>query len=99
VSEFAAPKYQKILSYTTGWLCAVGWQVFLASVAFMVGGIIQGLIALNDDTYSFQAWHVTLLTIGIMAAFRRGLHLDLTLGRILCSVHPNVGPLASRESI
>jgi choline transport protein len=56
VSEFAAPKYQKILSYTTGWLCAVGWQVFLASVAFMVGGIIQGLIAL----------HVTLLTIGIM---------------------------------
>jgi choline transport protein len=44
----------------------VGWQVFLASVAFMVGGIIQGLIALNDDTYGFQAWHATLLTIGIM---------------------------------
>jgi choline transport protein len=54
------------LSYTTGWLCAVGWQVFLASVAFMVGGIIQGLIALNDDTYGFEAWHATLLTIGIM---------------------------------
>lgn len=66
VSEFAPPKYQKILSYTTGWLCAVGWQVFLASVAFMVGGIIQGLIALNDETYGFEAWHATLLTIGIM---------------------------------
>lgn len=32
----------------------------------MVGGIIQGLIALNYPEYGFQAWHATLLTIGIM---------------------------------
>lgn len=51
----------------TGWLCATGWQVFLASVAFMVGGIIQGLIALNNPDYGFDRWHATLLTIAIMA--------------------------------
>lgn len=65
-SEFAPPKYQKILSYMTGWLCCTGWQVFLASVAFMVGGIIQGLIALNYPDYEFDRWHATLLTIAIM---------------------------------
>lgn len=66
VSEFAPPKYQKFLSYTTGWLCAVGWQVFLASVAFMVAGILQGIIALNYENYGFEAWHATLLTIAVM---------------------------------
>ena len=67
VSEFAPPRYQKGLSYLTGWLCATGWQVFLASVAFMVAGIIQGLIALNNPDYSFQSWHATFLTIALMA--------------------------------
>ncbi|KAK6399016.1 hypothetical protein LTR65_000574 [Meristemomyces frigidus] len=66
VSEFAPPKYQKGLSYVTGWLCATGWQVFLASVAFMVAGIIQGLIALNNPNYGFEAWHATLLTMALM---------------------------------
>jgi len=51
-----------------GWLCAIGWQVYLAGVCFMVGGIIQGLIALNDDTYVPQAWHATLLTIAIISS-------------------------------
>ncbi|KXT12499.1 hypothetical protein AC579_7343 [Pseudocercospora musae] len=62
VSEFAPPKYQKPLSYATGWLCATGWQVFLASVAFMIG-----LIALNNPDYAFERWHATLLTIAIMS--------------------------------
>ena len=33
----------------------------------MVGTIIQGLVALNDETYGFQAWHGTLLTIAIIS--------------------------------
>lgn len=33
----------------------------------MVGGIIQGLIALNNPDYGFDRWHATLLTIAIMA--------------------------------
>ncbi|RMZ89389.1 hypothetical protein DV736_g3379, partial [Chaetothyriales sp. CBS 134916] len=67
VSEFAPPKVQKLLSYLVGWLCAIGWQVYLAGVCFMVGGIIQGLIALNDTTYVPQRWHTTLLTIAVIS--------------------------------
>ncbi|KAK0261593.1 hypothetical protein LTR35_017846 [Friedmanniomyces endolithicus] len=66
VSEFAPPRYQRLLSYFTGWLCAIGWQTFLASVCFLVGTIIQGLIALNDDTYGYERWHGTLLTIAVI---------------------------------
>jgi choline transport protein len=50
-----------------GWLCATGWQVFLASVAFIVGTIIQGLIVLNNEKYEYQAWHGTLLAIAVIS--------------------------------
>lgn len=49
-----------------GWLIAIGWQVYLASVAFLCGTIIQGLIALNISTYIWHNWHGTLLAIGVM---------------------------------
>lgn len=32
----------------------------------MVGGIIQGLIALNNPDYGFERWHATLFTIAVM---------------------------------
>ncbi|KAK5046045.1 hypothetical protein LTR84_008502 [Exophiala bonariae] len=63
VSEFAPPRIQKLLSYLVGWLSAIGWQVYLAGVAFMVGGVIQGLIALNVEDYVWHNWHGTLLSI------------------------------------
>ncbi|KAH8810578.1 amino acid/polyamine transporter I [Xylogone sp. PMI_703] len=67
VSEFAPPRFQKFLSYIVGWLCAIGWQVYLAGVCFMVGTIIQGLIALNVTDYVWHNWHGTLLTIAVIA--------------------------------
>lgn len=36
VSEFAPPRFQKGLSYATGWLIAMGWQTFLCGVSFSV---------------------------------------------------------------
>ena len=42
--------------------------MYLAGVCFMVGGIIQGLIALNNPTYVPERWHGTLLTIAIIAS-------------------------------
>jgi hypothetical protein len=82
VSEFAPRKYQKILSYYSGkhlfdschtqrltalgWLTAIGWQVYLASVCFLVGTIIQGLIVLNLPTYVYERWHGTLLAMSIV---------------------------------
>lgn len=50
-----------------GWLTAIGWQVYLASVCFLVGTIIQGLIALNVPDYGYQRWHGTLLAIAVIA--------------------------------
>lgn len=33
----------------------------------MVGGVIQGLIVLNNaDTYTYQPWHATLITIAVI---------------------------------
>jgi choline transport protein len=50
-----------------GWLCAIGWQAYLAGSCFMVGIVIQGLIALNVESYVWQAYHGTLLTIAVVA--------------------------------
>ncbi|KAL8845907.1 MAG: hypothetical protein Q9221_008964 [Calogaya cf. arnoldii] len=61
VSEFAPPRHQKFLSYMVGWICMTGWQAGLLSVSFLVGTIIQGLIVLNNPTYTFERWHGTLL--------------------------------------
>ncbi|KAK5080003.1 hypothetical protein LTS08_008914 [Lithohypha guttulata] len=65
VSELAPRRYQKTLSYFAGWLTGLGWQVYLASVAFLVGTIIQGLIALNVSDYVWKNWHGTLLAIAV----------------------------------
>ncbi|KAM0722080.1 hypothetical protein Q7P37_003006 [Cladosporium fusiforme] len=67
VSELASPRYQKVLSYTTGWLITLGWQTFLAGVSFSVAGLILGLAVLGSPNYVIQPWHQTLLTIAIVA--------------------------------
>jgi amino acid transporter len=41
VSELAPPRFQKGLSYTTGWLITLGWQTFLCGVSFSVVGFRQ----------------------------------------------------------
>ncbi|OQE27577.1 hypothetical protein PENSTE_c004G04882 [Penicillium steckii] len=65
VSEFAPPSCQKFLSYMTGWLCAMGWQCAIVSIAYLAGTIIQGLIVLNHPEYDAQPWQGTLLVIAI----------------------------------
>lgn len=66
VSEFAPPSAQKFLSYIVGWLCVLGWQVGTAAVAFLAGQQIEGLIILNNDSYTHHRWHTTLLVIAIV---------------------------------
>ncbi|KAK5658294.1 hypothetical protein OQA88_2269 [Cercophora sp. LCS_1] len=65
VSEFSSPQTQRFLSYITGWVSVLGWQVGLASVAFLVGTMIQGLLVLNYPDYAFENWHGTLFVIAI----------------------------------
>ncbi|KAL4803705.1 amino acid/polyamine transporter I [Aspergillus unguis] len=65
VSEFAPRRFQKFLSYITGWLTAIGWQCAIVTIAMLAGTIIQGLIVLNNPGYDFERWHGTLLVVAI----------------------------------
>ncbi|OAA47142.1 amino acid permease 2 [Metarhizium rileyi] len=67
VSEFAPDRYQKILSYLTGWTSTLAWQAGNAQGLFIVGSIIQSIITINDHTYSPANWHGTLLVMAITA--------------------------------
>ncbi|RKU42407.1 hypothetical protein DL546_005020 [Coniochaeta pulveracea] len=67
VSEFAPPGTQRFMSYIVGWISVLGWQTGLASLAFLVGTMIQGLITLNNPDYVPQGWHGTLLVIAVTA--------------------------------
>jgi choline transport protein len=65
VSEFAPKKHQRFLSYIVGWLCVLGWQTGIASIAYLAGGQIQGLVILNNGGYVPERWHGTLLVIAV----------------------------------
>lgn len=43
----------------------MGWQTGIASISFLAGTQIQGLLVLNDSTYGYERWHGTLLVIAI----------------------------------
>lgn len=66
VSEFAPSFIQKRLSYLTGWLSVLGYQIGVTITSFSAGLIIQGLIILNHpDTYVPETWHATAIAMGI----------------------------------
>ncbi|KAK5136332.1 hypothetical protein LTR08_003705 [Meristemomyces frigidus] len=65
VSEFAPRSAQRFLSYITGWLCVLGWQVNIGSGSYLVALQIQGIIILNDASYVSQPWHATLMIIAV----------------------------------
>src|ERR1700712_500059 len=55
------------LTYSNvGWLCAITWQTGVAGGAFLTGTTIQGLFVLNIETYNYQRWHGSLLTLAIL---------------------------------
>lgn len=44
-----------------GWLGVLGWQTGAATVSYLAGQQIQGLILLNNPSYIPKVWHGTLL--------------------------------------
>ncbi|KAF2664356.1 putative GABA permease [Microthyrium microscopicum] len=66
VSEFAPVRYQKFLSYMSGWLSTMAWQAATASSGTLIGGIIQALISLNNPNYASPPWQLFLLAIAVM---------------------------------
>lgn len=63
VSEFAPARFQKMLSFFTGWYSTLAWQAGNAQGLFLTGTLIQTLISINDETYPFPNWQGTLLVI------------------------------------
>ncbi|KAK3109703.1 hypothetical protein LTR53_016757 [Teratosphaeriaceae sp. CCFEE 6253] len=66
VSEFAPESCQRFLSYMTGWTSTLAWQSGNAVGIFLVGSLIQCIIAINDESYGFPAYQCTLLAFGAM---------------------------------
>ncbi|KAF7591834.1 hypothetical protein BBP40_001031 [Aspergillus hancockii] len=66
VSEFASPRYQKSLSYITGWMSVLAWQAGTASGSFLTGTIIQGLISVRNPNYDAQGWQGTLFVFAMI---------------------------------
>jgi amino acid transporter len=66
VSEFASPRYQKFLSYITGWMSVLAWQAGTASGSFLTGTIIQGLISVRNPDYDPKGWQGTLLVFSMV---------------------------------
>ncbi|KAK5740131.1 hypothetical protein LTR17_004843 [Elasticomyces elasticus] len=71
VSEFSPPKYQKVLSYVTGWFALLGWQTSLVGTAYAAGQQFEAMAALSDPNYTIQGWQGCLFTVGLttMATF------------------------------
>ncbi|KAI9756785.1 MAG: DNA replication protein psf2 [Chaenotheca gracillima] len=67
VAMLSPPEYYKFLSYLTGWVNVIGWQAVTASVAFLGGTILQGLLVLNYPNYVFERYHGTLLFYAVIA--------------------------------
>ncbi|KAJ5291448.1 amino acid permease [Penicillium angulare] len=76
----ASTKYQKFLSYITGWWTVLGWQTALASLAFLTGTTIQGAATLGNQQYDAQPWQGTLL---VWAALVFALLANLAGGKVL----------------
>jgi choline transport protein len=50
-----------------GWLGVLGWQTAAATVSYLAGKTIQGLIKLNKPDYDLKAWHGTMLIWSVLA--------------------------------
>ena len=68
VSEFAPPSIQKELSFAVGWLCALGWQAAMPSVAYVGAQQVLALISVCNRDYVIQGWHGALLTMAFVLA-------------------------------
>ncbi|CAK3885212.1 amino-acid permease [Lecanosticta acicola] len=68
VSEFAPAHLQRPLSYAVGWLCALGWQAAMPTVAYIGAQQVLALIAICDTSYVIQGWHGALMTMAFVLA-------------------------------
>jgi choline transport protein len=80
VSEFAPRRFQKHLSFLTGWLVVLAWQSSMVGASYGAAMQIEAIIALANPDYLIKGWHGALLTMAV-ASF--GIFLNVYLIRKL----------------
>lgn len=63
---FPGEQPKQMILTTAGWLTVVGWQVASASVAYLAGTLMQGLITLNYPSYQAKLWQGTLFNWAVI---------------------------------
>ncbi|PSS15140.1 hypothetical protein M430DRAFT_142583 [Amorphotheca resinae ATCC 22711] len=58
---FAPPRIRNFMTWMQGWITVFAWQAACTSICFVVATQIQGLVILNDSSYTPKRWHGTLL--------------------------------------
>ncbi|RGP74084.1 hypothetical protein FSPOR_1779 [Fusarium sporotrichioides] len=61
VSEFSPPKYQKILSYASGWMTTLGWLASFASSCYTIAFQVQACINVTNPDFAFTPWQIALI--------------------------------------
>lgn len=70
-----------------GWQCTIAWQATVASSSFLSGTIIQGLLVLAYPSYTFEAWHGTLLLYAVLVV---ALAFNTFLGKYLPLIESSI---------
>jgi choline transport protein len=83
VAILAPESCSNFLSYTTGWITVIAWQAACASVAWINGTLILGLVSLNYPEYEMQMWHAVLV---VWAVILLAVFVNTYLGRIFPSI-------------
>lgn len=60
VSEFAPPSMQKVLSYSSGYLAALGWQSYIAAASYMAGQQIFIAASVYNPEFAPARWQSCL---------------------------------------
>lgn len=64
-SEFAPKRFQKIISYFSGWLASLAWLSGVTGGIYPAGFILQGLILLANPSYDPKPYQCYLFVVMI----------------------------------
>ncbi|KAF4459990.1 amino acid permease 2 (AAP-2) [Fusarium albosuccineum] len=67
VSEFSPPRYQKILSYASGWMTTLGWLASFASSCYTIAFQVQACINVTMPDFAFTTWQIALIMWAVIA--------------------------------
>lgn len=65
-AHLARTRHARFITWLQGWMTWFAWISLLAGVANFTAYIIQGIVAMNYETYVPQRWHLTLIIIAML---------------------------------